>query len=183
WPGCRLFLDKAIKGETVHFEWEAGREDDRRVQEIWFLPDPDSGGAVGFGVDVTARKRTEEELSKSEAFSRRIVESSRDSIMVLDSEGKLLSISYSGRKLMEMDDPEVFTGRSWLEFWRGEGRGKGGGARRAALRAGVGMFRGSCPSVPGKAKWWGVLLTPILYPSWEPDRLLAVCRDITEHKR
>ncbi|MDB5050329.1 MAG: domain S-box protein [Fibrobacteres bacterium] len=183
WPGCRHHLERALAGETVHFEFESGRGDRKRVNEIWFTPDTVDGGAIGFGVDITDRKRAEEELSTSEAFGRRIIESSRDCIMVLNMEGNLLSISYSGRKLMEIEDPEAFINQSWLEFWRGEDRGKAEYAMRAAMRTGVGKFQGYCPSVTGKPKWWDVIITPILNPSWEPERLLAVCRDITEHKR
>ncbi|MDB5104190.1 MAG: domain S-box protein [Fibrobacteres bacterium] len=183
WPNSRSLMEKVLKGESVHFEYEFGQADRKRVLEIWFMPNPVDGGAIGFGVDITERKRAEEELSKSEAFSRRIIESSRDSIMVLNSEGNLLSISYSGRKLMEIEDPEVFISRSWLDFWRGEDRGKAENAMRAAARTGVGKFQGYCPSVTGKPKWWDVIITPILNPSWEPERLLAVCRDITESKR
>ncbi|MDQ2999743.1 MAG: PAS domain-containing protein, partial [Fibrobacterota bacterium] len=183
WPNVRPFMEKSLRGESVHFEYEIGQGDRKRVHEIWFAPNPSDGGAIGFGVDVTDRKHTEEELSKSEAFGRRIIESSRDCIMILNSEGNLLSISYSGRKLMEMEDPEVFLHRSWLDFWRGEDRTKAENAVRAAGRTGVGKFQGYCPSVTGKPKWWDVIITPILNPSWEPEQLLAVCRDITEHKR
>jgi two-component system, cell cycle sensor histidine kinase and response regulator CckA len=183
WPNMRPFMEKALRGEAVHFEYEFGQGERKRIQEIWFTPNASDGGFICFGVDVTDRKRTEEELSKSEAFGRRIIESSRDCIMVLNSEGNLLSISYSGRKLMEMEDPEVFIHRSWLDFWRGEDRSKAENAVRAAGRTGVGKFQGYCPSVTGKPKWWDVIITPILNPSWEPERLLAVCRDITESKR
>ncbi|HKP97755.1 MAG TPA: PAS domain-containing protein [Fibrobacteria bacterium] len=183
WPQCRHLLERALRGESVHFEYEHGQGERKRVQEIWFTPDPVNGGTIGFGVDITERKRVEEELSNSEAFGRRIIESSRDCIMVLNPQGTLLSISHSGRRLMEIEDPEAFISRSWMDFWRGEDRGKAENAVRAAMRTGVGKFQGYCPSVTGKPKWWDVIITPILNPAWEPERLLAVCRDITEHKR
>jgi signal transduction histidine kinase/ActR/RegA family two-component response regulator len=84
---------------------------------------------------------------------------------------------------MEIDDPEAYLSRSWMDFWRGEDRGNAETALRSAVRTGMGKFQGYCPSVTGKPKWWDVIITPILSPSWEPERLLAVCRDITEHKR
>ena len=184
WPGARPFVLRALAGERVHFEHEYRKGDRCGTLDVWFSPSLSAeGGVLGFAVDITEKKRTEEELSKSEAFSRRIIESSRDSIMILDTAGNLLSISYSGRKLMEIEDPEDFLSRSWLDFWRGEDRGKAENAVRMATRTGVGKFQGYCPSMTGKPKWWDVIITPILNPEWEPERLLAVCRDISEHKR
>jgi two-component system cell cycle sensor histidine kinase/response regulator CckA len=182
WPECRLLLEKVLAGEPAHFEheYEGAR---KRVHEMWFMPNPADGGAIGFGVDITERKRAEDELSKSEAFNRRVVESSRDGIMVLDPEGKLLSISQGGRKLMEIDEPEIFLNRSWLDFWRGEDRAVAENALRVSLDGGVGKFQGYCPSLTGKPKWWDVLVTPILNPLSESEYLLAICRDITESKR
>jgi len=184
WPGAKPFVLRALAGERVHFENEYRRGDRSGTLDVWLSPSAAAeGGVLGFAMDITEKKRTEEELSKSEAFSRRIIESSRDSIMILDTYGNLLSLSYSGRKLMEIEDPEDFLSRSWLDFWRGEDRGKAESAVRMATRTGVGKFQGYCPSMTGKPKGGEVIITPILNPEWEPERLLAVCRDITEHKR
>jgi PAS domain S-box-containing protein len=183
WPDRGLYLERVGRGETVHFEFESGEGKGKRVSEIWFTPNPADGGILGLGVDVTDRKRAEEELSKSEALGRRIIESSRDSIMVLDAEGYLQSISHNGRKLLEIEDPEAYLGRPWLDFWRGEDREQAEEAFRAAAHSGLGKFQGYCPTLSGKPKWWDVVLTPILNTAWEPERLVAICRDITDQKR
>ncbi|MBW8887510.1 MAG: PAS domain-containing protein [Fibrobacteres bacterium] len=183
WPDGSLFLERVRRGETVHIEFESGAETGKRIREIWLTPNPADGGIIALGVDVTDRKRAEEELSKSEALSRRIIESSRDSIMVLDAQGLLQSISNSGRRLLEIEEPESYVGRSWLEFWRGEDREAAEEAFRAAAHSGHGKFQGYCPTFSGRPKWWDVVLTPILNTAWEPERFVAICRDITEQKR
>jgi len=183
WPDGSLYLERMRRGETVHLEFESGEGAAKRVREIWFTPNPADGGIIGLGVDVTDRKRAEEELSKSEALGRRIIESSRDSIMVLDAHGLLLSISQNGRQLLEIEEPEPYLGRSWLEFWRGEDRQDAEEAFQAAAQSGLGKFQGYCPTLSGKPKWWDVVLTPILNTAWEPERLVAICRDITDQKR
>jgi PAS domain S-box-containing protein len=183
WPSANLFLERVRRGETVHLEFESVEGAGRRIREIWMAPNPADGGILGLGVDVTDRRRAEEELSKSEALGRRIIESTRDNIMVMDAGGGLESISQSGCKLLEIEDPENYLGRSWLEFWRGGDRDQAEEAFRAAAISGLGKFQGYCPTLSGKPKWWDVLLTPILNTAWEPERLVAICRDITDQKR
>jgi two-component system cell cycle sensor histidine kinase/response regulator CckA len=183
WPPANLFLERVGRGETVHLEFESVEGPDRRIREIWMAPNPADGGILGLGVDVTDRRRAEEELSKSEALGRRIIESTRDNIMVLDARGHLESISQSGCKLLGIEDPENYLGKSWLDFWRDGDREQAEEAFRAAALSGMGKFQGYCPTLSGEAKWWDVLLTPILNTAWEPERLVAICRDITDQKR
>ncbi len=183
WPAVRMYLERVRSGETVHLEFESGSGALRRVRELWFTPNLADGGILGLGVDVTDRIRAEEELSKSEALGRRIIESSRDCIMVLDARGSLLSLSNIGRKLLEAEDSEALVGRSWLDFWRGPDRETAEGAFREAFRGGLAKFQGFCPTSKGKPKWWEVILTPILDSAWEPESVVAVWREITEQKR
>ena len=155
WPECRSLLEKVLAGESAHFEYEYGQGGRKRVHEMWFMPNPADGGAIGFGVDITERKRAEDELSRSEAFNRRVVESSRDGIMVLDPAGTLLSISQGGRKLMEMDEPEIFLDRSWLDFWRGDDRAKAENALRTASSRRRRKVPGLLPQPYGQAQMVG----------------------------
>jgi PAS domain S-box-containing protein len=129
-----------------------------------------------------ALRRAEEALGLSEALNRRIIESCRDCIQILDPDGLLLSTSREGRRLLEAPDAEAMEGLSWLDLWRGSDRRKAEAALAAALATGAGKFQGICPTFRGKPRWWDVLVTPILDAAGEPHRLLAVSRDITEQK-
>ena len=184
WPDNREDFHRALAGESVHFNTVINRTGRKQVYDIWFVPDSiREGGIIGFGVDVTSVKQTEDDLGKSEALSRRIIESSRDCIMVLDDRGVLLSMSDSGRRLLEIDDIENLLNTSWFDLWKGEDAEKARTAVSAAIRLGVGKFQGYAATLAGKPKWWDIVITPILNPEGDTERLLAVSRDITEHKR
>jgi PAS domain S-box-containing protein len=183
WPECRAYLERALAGEPVHWVFEAGAGGDTRYFEVWYVPDSvRKGEIIGFGVDITDLKRAEEELGRSEALNRRIIESSRDCIQILDGEGRLLSTSRVGQQLLEAHDPDALAGISWIDLWRGADRARAGRVVEEALRSGAGKFQGVCPTLTGRDKWWDVLVTPILDPEGEPRLLLAVSRDITEQK-
>ncbi len=183
WPESRSHLERALAGEPVHWRFETGEGESFRCYEVWYVPDTRrKGEIIGFGIDITDRKRAEEELDRSEALNRRIIESSRDCIQILDGGGRLLSTSRVGRQLLEVDEPDILEGISWLDLWRGSDRLKAEAALAAALREGSGKFQGICPTFRGKPKWWDVLVTPILDAGGGVPRFLAVSRDITEHR-
>ena len=116
-------------------------------------------------------------------FARRILESSRDCIKVLDLDAGLLSMSAAGQRLLEIDDLSPHLGCCWVEFWEGEEHAAAAAAVAAARAGGVGQFQGCCPGQRGTPKWWDVIVTPIPGADGRPERLLAVSRDITEQKR
>ena len=123
------------------------------------------------------------ELAASEELSRRIIESSLDCIKVLNLEGKLLSMSPGGQRLLEIEDLDPYLGQSWINFWNEEDRGMVGEAVGQARAGGVGQFQAFCPTARGTPKWWDVIITPIRGAAGHPERLLAVSRDVTERKQ
>jgi PAS domain S-box-containing protein len=140
-------------------------------------------GVHGAVQEITARKQAEQALRKSEAFSRSIIKSSSDCIKVLDLEGHLLSMQ-TGQELLGIEDIAPFLNKSWIDFWEGAHDKRAAQAAVASAAAGgasafVGFFR----TPRGEAKWWDVLISPIFDADGQPTRLLAVSRDITEHKR
>ena len=64
----------------------------------------------------------EEALRRSEEFAARLIESSRDSIKVLDLQGHLLSINAHGMTALEICDFGPLLGSPWVEFWDGKDR-------------------------------------------------------------
>ena len=130
-----------------------------------------------------ARRAAEEALRASEEFNRRVLDASHDCIKVLDLEGRLLSMSSGGQRMLAIKDFEPLKGSSWLQFWQGEHRRAAEGALSDARAGGVGRFIGFCPSQDDRPLWWDVLITPILAASGSPERLLAVSRDVTDQRR
>ena len=138
-------------------------------------------GVVCYFYDITERKKTENALRESEAFNRSIIDSSPDCIKVLDLEGNLLAM-LSGQALLGIEDIQPYLNKSWLDFWEAEDR-------EAAQRAvesgidGVGNFVGFFRTLHGEPRWWDVSISPILGANREPERLLAVSRDVTHRKQ
>ncbi|MGH8496992.1 MAG: PAS domain-containing protein [Gammaproteobacteria bacterium] len=174
---------RALRGEQAIAERPDGTH-------VWFeaYPTPlrDSDGTITGGinmlVDITARKQAEERLRLSEEFLRPIMESSEDCIKTLDLEGRLLSMSDSGQRRLEIENLEALLGHSWIDFWKGSDHEAARCAVERAAAGERGAFVGYCPTFMGKPKWWDVIVTPIRDDRGRPERLLAISRDITDRK-
>jgi len=66
--------------------------------------------------------------------------------------------------------------------WEGDAREAAEKAYRAALAGKSGRFVGFRRTPRGTPKWWDVMVRPIAGAKGETERLLAVLRDITEHR-
>jgi PAS domain S-box-containing protein len=164
-----------------------GKSGETRVLHVRKMPLFDANGQpwliVGIFDDITERRRAEQALQANEEFLRRVIESSRDCIKVLDLDGRLLWMSVGGQRLMEIHDVSSLLGKFYLGFWDGSEREVAFRALAAARAGDVSRFEGYCPTTRGVPKWWDEIVTPILGNDGKPEKLLVVSRDITEHKR
>ena len=124
-----------------------------------------------------------EALRMSEKFNRQLVESSSDSIKVLDVSGHLLSINSGGLHLLEAENASAVIGRKWVTFWHKEDRPRVQAAVEAACGGQVSTFQAARKSFQGKELWWDVVISPIRGVDDRVERLLVVSRDITQRKR
>jgi PAS domain S-box-containing protein len=122
-------------------------------------------------------------LRASEELKTRMIESSQDCFKTLDLEGRLLSMNAGGMQKLEICDFGAIQYSRWPDFWQDEDREAALAAVEAARNGGVGRFVGYCPTMTGKPKWWDVVVSPILDSDGQPGRLLALSRDVTEHKQ
>src|ERR1700721_711885 len=125
-----------------------------------------------------------ESLRASEEFRSRLITGSRDCIKVLDLEGRILFMNKAGMQALEICDADLSPDSSWIDFWEGEVRE----GARAAVKEGVGGGTGRCAGyfatrITGQPRWWDVVVSPIFDANGRPERLLALSRDITEHKK
>ncbi len=75
-------------------------------------------------------------------------------------------------------------GKPWIAFWKGEEDQRAAREAVAAAAAGSeGHFVGFFRTLHGEDKWWDVAISPIRSASGDPERLLAVSRDITKRRR
>ncbi|MEO8047007.1 MAG: sigma 54-interacting transcriptional regulator [Nitrospirota bacterium] len=126
----------------------------------------------------------EEALRRSEEYAARLIESSHDCITVLDLKGNLLSMNAHGVTALEICDFGPLVGSPWVELWDGQGREHARAGIEQARQGQVGRFTGYFPTTHTKIpKWWDVSITAILDKDRQPEKLLVVCRDITELKQ
>jgi PAS domain S-box-containing protein len=174
-----------MTGRLHPFEKEFFKKDGSRVPVLIGLADFEESGrqGVAFVLDLTERKRAEDELRASEELKRRIIESSRDCIKVLDLDGNLLFMSSGGQQLLEIDNIQSYLNSCWIDFWQPEDRPKISEAVATAAAGGIGKFQAFCPSAKGAPRWWEVITTAICNADGQPEQLLSVSRDITERKQ
>src|ERR1700683_3390195 len=131
-----------------------------------------------------ARKMAEEALRDTEEFLRRLIASSQDCVKMLDLKGSLLWMNEGGMQALEICDFGPFVNSSWIQFWEGEDAKTAQAAVEAAGKGGTGRFTGFfATTVTKQPRWWDVVVSPILNAEGIPERLLAVSRDVTEHKQ
>jgi PAS domain S-box-containing protein len=142
-------------------------------------------GGVLIAKDVTDKRRVEEQsarLHASEEFNRRVLASSTDCIKVLDLEGRIEFMSQGGMCVMEVDDFAEIQGAYWLDFWTGDQRNLARNAVAQAKQGRTGHFQGDALTFRGNPRWWDVVVTPMAGPDGQPEKLLAVSRDVTATK-
>ena len=152
-----------------------------RTLDVTVFPLYDDLFIINF-IDISERKRAEEDLQKSEELRRVIIDSSNDCIKLLDNKGNLQFMSIGGQKLLQIDDIDPFLNESWIDFWKGEDNEKARNNIHKALAGETGYFEGFCPTNKGMPKWWGIIVSPIFNNNGKVDKILAVSRDITESR-
>jgi PAS domain S-box-containing protein len=103
-------------------------------------------------------------------------------VKVLDLEGRLLSISPEGCRLLEVEHPDLVIGRSWIELWAGADLHEAKAAVKAASRGETIVFEGYGHTMKGRGRHWRTRISPINGPDGKPQQLLAVSRDISDAK-
>jgi len=124
------------------------------------------------------------ELRASEELKGRLIACSRDCIKILDLEGRLLFMNEGGMQVLEICDLGPFVDGFWLDFWEGADREAARAALQVARDGGTGRFVGYFETrISRQPRWWDVAVSPILDANGKPERLLALSRDVTEHRK
>jgi PAS domain S-box-containing protein len=136
-------------------------------------------GIIVSAEEITEAKRAETALRESEEFTRRILESSADCIKVVSFDGRVDFISDASSDLLELSHPRDVLGTMWTDLWPEAERPKVLAALDEGKAGRTARFEGRAPTAKGNPRWWDVAVTPICNAAGEPERLLAVSRDVT----
>ena len=125
-----------------------------------------------------------ESLRASEELKSRLIACSRDCIKILDLEGRLLFMNEGGMQVLEICDIGPFLNGPWVEFWEAADRDAAKAAVQAAKDGGIGRFVGYFETRTSRQpRWWDVVVSPVYDANGKPERLLALSRDVTQHKK
>ena len=129
-------------------------------------------GMRGVTMDVTARRRVEEALRRSEELSQTVLDSLRAHIAVLDREGRIVAVNDAWRRFSAENGgaaPATDVGVNYLEVCGAEAEGSGAdGAAdilegvRAVLEGRRGSFEAEYPChSPEEERWFMLTATPL----------------------
>jgi two-component system CheB/CheR fusion protein len=152
-------------------QWVVHADEQNRVRAV-----------LEVNTDITARRRAERSLRDAEEFNNRILETSPDCILVLDLAGRLLFANAVAQQPREKGGIAAEKGAHWTSLWSAESRPAADSAGRAALAGEFARFQAMGPGQDATGHWWDIMIRPIRDAAGHPERLLAVCRDITEHR-
>lgn len=122
-------LARLNDGNIVRSEWRMRRKDGSVFDAEIVGRRLPNGNLQTIARDVSEHRQRERALRESEAFTRRVLESSSDCIKVLSLDGALLFMSAGGERVMEVEDFAQLRGSCWTDFWKGEDHGQRGKVR------------------------------------------------------
>ena len=130
--------------------------------------------------DITAARQAEEAFHETQALNTLILNSSRDSIVVLDLEGRTQFVSPGGVESLEISDVASIIGKPFVSAWTGADQDAARAALAEARAGGTGRFEGFCATQKGTPKWWDVVVSPLPGAAGRPEQIVAIGRDISE---
>jgi len=174
----RAILSGELQEFSVEYPCRSPREERWFILQVSAMKD----GAVISHIDISARKRAENDLRNSEEFNRSIFENSPDCVKVLELDGTLHSMNTNGLCILEIDDFMLFNGKPWTDFWEGEENELAYQAVETAGNGKTARFEGFCKTAKGTLKYWDVSVAPVFDAEGKPVRLISTSRDITDRR-
>lgn len=134
---------------------------------------------------LVASEPIDEQLRVSEEFNRRILAATTDCVMVLDLDGRLISMNECGLAFFGATNFAHVAGKPWAEFWpRPDSQGAVLFALDEARAGRTSRFQAAIElGETSDTRWWDIVIAPMNGEDGSPERILAVSRDISEIKQ
>ena len=179
---------QAFVGTEVRAAFAVGTDDTANERWLDFVCQPvrdDAGEIIAIfveGVDVTERRRTQEEIRRSETWNRQILDGALDhAIIALDLGGRVTRWNAGAVRTLGWTESEML-GRSGSVIFTADGQVAGTlvAEMRAALDHGRGGGEGWRVRKSGERFWASGEMTPIRDEAGQPLGFVKVLRDRTQ---
>jgi PAS domain S-box-containing protein len=135
-------------------------------------------GAIVTFLDITERKQAEEELRRSEARWRVLAQNLPDFVVIVGRDGRILFVN---RALPEFDTDKVLA-TSLYDYIDEGARADYMRQFQRALDGTTVRFETRATGPNGRTVWYETELVPLVDPSGEVSRILAVAHDVTDRR-
>ena len=186
-PTQRSWLRSISTGEPLDHEYRLRMA---RGEYVWFrvraFPGRDHAGKIqrwyGSAEDINARKSVDLALRESEAFSRSILDSSPDCILVIGNDGTLQFMNKQAFSAMNVSVLGQVKNKPWTELWPEPAKASASKALGEARDGRPARFSARLETSSGEARFWDVSVTAFSGEQQVSTRFLATARDTTDAK-
>jgi PAS domain S-box-containing protein len=164
-----------------HWEWTGP---DGRIYDIFDFPFTDTDGSplvMEMGIDITKRKRAEEQLKATSLYARSLIEASLDPLVTISADGKVMDVNRA-TELVTGFSRDRLIGSDFSNYFTEPEKAREGYQKVFA--------QGSVRDYPLAIRHTLDHITPVLYnatiyknETGEVQGVFAAARDITERKR
>lgn len=180
-----LFLDT---GQEKVDEFRMKRKDG---SEIWvedhghYIHDENGNVIYHEGIlrDITERKKAEDALKRSEAFTKSIVENEPECVKIVGADGILQYMNPAGLAMIEAESLEPLIGKSVYPIVAEKDRQAFIELTEKVLQGGQGTLRFEIIGLKGTRRWLDTHAVPLYDEHGKITALLGLTRDITERMR
>lgn len=129
--------------------------------------------------NIRKRLSVQEALNASQTLNRGIIDASPDGVSVLDLDGTVVSVNRATLREYGLPDASELVGYRWGRRFPASARAR---TDQALDRAQRGKVSRILLQFGGDRRWWDVMVAPICDDAGTPIRLVAISRDVTDHK-
>ncbi len=171
-------------GSSIPREKEYIRKDGSRVPVMVgsTLLNDSENNIIAYVIDISERKRAEDALRESEIWMRTILDTEPECVKILGFRGELLDMNPAGLAMIEADSLEQVRGLETVKLIVPEHRKAFAKTTKNVLAGSTETLEFEIIGLKGTRRWLATHAVPMRDQAGEITSLLAVTRDITDHK-
>ena len=136
----------------------------------------------GLIIDITDQKHSENEIARSEARLRSIIQTEPNCVKILNDRGELMEMNTAGLKMIEADNLNQVAGHPVVEIVDEAFRAQFKKLTTAVINGETGLLQFSITGLRGAKRWLETRAVPLADPDTQKNLLLGITRDITAEK-